>query len=116
MKLLSSVRLRHQVLLLEQDTVDNGRGGRKPNPDNPTGWKPYAKPWAEVIALRGDEAVRQNIERSVQMWRVEIRIRSDVSTEHRLQWGAIAMDIKSAAPNEAGDGLVLTCESGANGQ
>lgn len=115
MKLLSSTRLRHQVQLLAPDTVDNGKGGRKPSPANPDGWKRYASPWAEVIALRGDEAVRQNVERAVQMWRVEIRMRSDVSTKHQLRWGQIVMNIKSAAPNEAGDGLVMTCESGANG-
>lgn len=112
---ISAGRLRHQVQLLAPDTVDNGRGGRKPNPGS-DGWKPIGRVWADVVALRGDEAVRQNVERAVQLWRVEIRMRHDVTPKHRLRWGAIIMDIKSAAPNEGRDGLVMTCESGANGQ
>ncbi|TCP33271.1 head-tail adaptor protein [Sphingomonas sp. BK235] len=112
---LSSTRLIHQVTLLAPDLVDNGRGGRKPNPET-GGWKAYGEPWAEIIGLRGEEAVRANVERAVQLWRVEIRIRGDVDTTHRLRCGSIVMDIKTAAPNEARDGLVMTCESGANGK
>lgn len=112
---ISAGRLRFRVQLLAPDTVDNGRGGRRPIPGS-DGWKPVASLWADVLALRGDEAVRQNVERAVQLWRVEIRMRHDVTPKHRLRWGAIVMDIKSAAPNDAGDGLVMTCASGANGQ
>lgn len=107
-------KLKHRVILQRPSTVDNGRGGRKPNPDN-GGWEQVAKPWAEVIALRGQEAVRENIDRAVQLWKVTIRHRPDVTPMNRLVWGAIVMNIKSAAPNDAGDGLVMTCESGANG-
>ncbi|KTT72622.1 head-tail adaptor protein [Sphingomonas endophytica] len=110
MTALSSTRLKHQVTLLAPDDIDNGRGGRKPNPAT-GGWKAYAKPWAEVIALRGDEAVRQSVERSAQLWRVEIRIRDDVTPSHRVRWGTIVMQVKAAAPNSAGDGLVMTCLS-----
>ncbi|GAA4218640.1 hypothetical protein GCM10022253_19480 [Sphingomonas endophytica] len=112
---IAAGRLRFRVALLAPDTIENGRGGRMPSPGS-DGWKAVADLWADVIALRGDEAVRQSIERPVQLWRVEVRMRRDVTTHHRLRWGAIVMDIKSVAPNDAGDGLVMTCESGANGK
>ncbi|WP_341210678.1 head-tail adaptor protein [Sphingomonas paucimobilis] len=115
MSALDSRRLKHQMLLQRPDTIDNGTGGRKKNPVT-DGWADVAKPWAEIIALRGQEAVRENIERAVQLWRVTIRHRDDVTPQMRLVWGAIVMNITAAAPNEAGDGLVLSCESGANGR
>jgi head-tail adaptor len=111
---LDSRKLKHQVVLQRADKIDNGAGGRRPNPDN-GGWAEVARPWAEIVALRGQEAVRENIDRAVQLWRVTIRIRDGVTPKHRIMWGTIVMNITSAAPNDAGDGLVMTCESGANG-
>lgn len=109
-----SVRLSKRILIEQPDVVDNGRGGRKPNPDT-NGWKPLARPWAEIVALRGDEALRLSVERRRQLWRVVVRNRTDVTPACRIVWGSIVMDIKSAAPNAAGDELVMSCESGANG-
>lgn len=114
MSALDSRRLKHQVVLQREDKIDNGAGGRRPNPAT-GGWIEFAEPWAEIVALRGQEAVRENIERAVQLWRVTIRYRDGVTPKNRLVWGAIVMNITSAAPNDAGDGLVMTCESGANG-
>ncbi|WP_169833173.1 head-tail adaptor protein [Sphingomonas panacis] len=108
--------MRHRIDILEPNRVSNGRGGFK-TPDGEDPWRLLAsRVFAEVIALRGDEAVRNSIERSVQLWRVTIRPRAGVAPTHRLVWNGIAMDIKSAAPNLAGDELVMTCESGANGR
>ena len=107
-------RLRHTVAIEAPDQIDNRKGGRRANPAT-GGWVTIAKPWAEIIALRGDEATRNLIERAAQYWRVTIRYRADVKPSHRIVWGAIIMDIKSAAPNDAGDALVMTCESGARG-
>ena len=115
MSALDSRRLKHQVVLQEPDKVDNGTGGRRPNPET-GGWRDVSEPWAEIVALRGQEAVRENINRAVQLWRVTIRYRDGVTPKNRLVWGAIVMNIISAAPNDAGDGLVMTCESGANGK
>ncbi len=115
MSALDSRRLKHLVKLQRPDTIDNGTGGRKPSPAT-NGWADVATPWAEIIALRGQEAVRENIERAVQLWRVTIRHRDGVTPKMRLVWGAIVMNITAVAPNEQGDGLVLTCESGANGR
>jgi head-tail adaptor len=111
---LDSRKLKHQVVLQRPDKIDNGAGGRRPNPAN-GGWAEVARPWAEIVALRGQEAVRENIARAAQLWRVTIRYRDGVTPLNRIVWGAIVMNISSAAPNEAGDGLVMTCESGANG-
>lgn len=102
------------MVLQRQDKIDNGTGGRRANPAT-GGWIDIATPWAEIVALRGQEAVRENIDRAVQLWRVTIRYRAGVTPKLRLVWGSIIMNITAAAPNEAGDGLVMTCESGANG-
>jgi head-tail adaptor len=105
-------KLTKRVRIEAPDLIDNARGGRKPNPDN-GGWREIKTVWAEIIALRGEEATRNSVERSVQLWKVTIRMRPDVSTVCRLVWKDLPMDIKSAAPNEDGDGLVMTCETGA---
>ena len=114
MSALDSRKLKHQVVLQRQDKLDNGAGGRRANPAN-GGWADIAAPWAEIVALRGQEAVRENIDRAVQLWRVTIRYRDGVTPRNRLVWNGIVMNITAAAPNDAGDGLVMTCESGANG-
>lgn len=107
-------RARDRIIIEEKNLVDNGRGGRK-RPDGEPEWKPaIATPLpAEIIALRGGEALTQAVQRSTQVWRVAIRLRHDVNTTHRVRWGAIAMNIRSAAPNEDRTELVMTCESGA---
>ncbi|MDF0489205.1 head-tail adaptor protein [Sphingomonas sp. H39-1-10] len=113
---LAAGRLKHRIELQEQNRVSNGRGGFT-TPPGEEPWRTIAtRVPAEVIALRGDEAVRHSIERSVQLWRVTIRPRAGVTPTHRLIWNGIAMNIKSAALNVAGDELVMTSESGANGQ
>lgn len=107
-------RLNKRIRIEQPDLIDNGRGGRTPNQVT-GGWKLLAEPWAEILGLRGDEALRLGVERRRQLWRVVIRNRSDVNPGCRIVWGRVVMDIKSAAPNDAGDELVMTCESGANG-
>lgn len=112
---LAAGRLKHRIEIQEPDQVDNGTGGRRAKPGT-TGWRKLASTRAEIVALRGQEAVRENIERAVQLWRVTTRFRRDVTPRNRILWGDIVMDITSAAPNDAGDGLVMTCSSGANGK
>jgi head-tail adaptor len=111
---LETGKLDKRIRIEAPDMIDNDRGGRKPNPAT-GGWKEVKTVWGEILALRGDEATRNSIERSVQLWKVTVRMRRDVTTSCRLVWLAmdIHMDIKSAAPNVDGDGLVMTCESGA---
>ncbi len=55
--------------------------------------------------------------RSTQLYRVTIRPRRGVLTTMQILWddpmfGLVIMQIKTAAPNEKRDALVMTCESG----
>lgn len=115
---LDAGKLRDRVAIERHNLIDNGRGGRKV-PDGQSEWveitpKPIA---AEVIALRGEEALRQSAERSIHLWRVTIRARRGLDTSHRLVWesdlmGRVVMNIRAMAPNDERDGIVMTCESG----
>lgn len=109
---LAAGRLRERVAIQSANLVDNGRGGRKPPPGEQP-WKDVAtKVRAEIIPLRGDEALSLGVQRSTQLYRVTIRKRAGVTTAHRLMWGEIALDIRSAPPSTDGCSIVLTCESG----
>jgi len=103
--------LDRRIALQVKDQIENGRGGRKPNPAT-GGWTTIARPWAQLLPLRGEAAVRNLVERHTQLWRVTIRMRPGVTPAHRILFGSMPMTIKSVAPNEEGDGLVMTCESG----
>ena len=111
-----SSRLRSRVTIERPNLVDNGRGGRKPATDGPP-WLAVATSLpAEIIAMRGDEATQSLVTRSRQLWRVVIRPRPGISTGLRMVWrdrfvGEIVGNIRSAAPNPAGDELVMTVES-----
>jgi head-tail adaptor len=108
---LAAGDLDRRVALQMPDLVDNGRGGRTPNTAT-GGWATIARPWAQLVPLRGEEAVRNLVERHTQLWRVTIRMRPGVTTAHRLLFGSIRMTIQSIAANADGDALVMTCESG----
>lgn len=106
-------KLRERVRLQRKNLVDNGRGGRS----RPTGQPEWIDAdrsdlRAEIIPLRGDEALQNVVLRSVQTYRVTVRWRADITTAHRLLWGATALDIKSAARSPDRRDLVMTCESG----
>ena len=105
-------RLRERVVLMEENKVDNGRGGRKV-PDGQAAWVPASgNIAAEVIALRGGEALIRGVETSQQMYRVAIRNRAGISTGKRLLWRGLLLDIKTAPPCTDGATIVMTCESG----
>lgn len=109
-------RLNHQLALQEQNLVDNGIGGRRA-PAGEQKWRDVdPKLWAEVIPLRGDEALKLGVQRSTQLYRVTVRARSaPIVTSQRLLWRGIALNIRSAPPSTDGQSQVLTCESGAPG-
>ena len=102
-----SSRLKQQIRIDTPVKADNGRGGRSAT------WSELATVWAEVIPLRGGEALQQGIERGTQFWRVTIRTRGGVGLEQRLIWNGLTMNIRTVAPNLTRDGLVMTAESGA---
>ncbi len=109
-------RLRERITIQERNQVDNGRGGRR-TPAGQGEWRDVATGvFAEIIALRGGEALEHAIVRSSQIWRVTIRARPGITTAMRVVWGSITMDIKTAPPARSGsDELIMTCESGGAG-
>lgn len=114
---LDEGRLNQRIQVERENLVDNGKGGRK-RPDGEEAWLPVAKKvWAECYPLRGGEALQNVVQRSSQLWRVTIRARPGITTSHRLTWydpliGDVVGNIRSIAPNEDRDGLVMTVESG----
>lgn len=107
-----SSRLRERVIIQAPNTMDNGRGGRKPIPGQPA-WRDISgEVPAEVLPLRGGEALNLGVQRSTQLYRVTMRKRSDVSTANRLVWGGIVLDVRTAPPSTDRSTIVLTCESG----
>lgn len=111
---LDEGKLRTRVTFEQANLIDNGRGGRT-QATGQDAWKPVRTVWAECIALRGGEALANLVERSTQLWRVTIRARPGLTTEMRLTWtdaliGNVVGNIRSLAPNEERDGLVMTVE------
>jgi hypothetical protein len=118
-------RLRQRVIVQEANVEDNGRGGRRV--------KPGQAPWrnatnlipAEILPLRGGEALSLGVQRSTQLYRVTMRIGLDflypwpITTAHRLVWvtdtnggfGEIPLDIRTCPPSTDGRTIVMTCES-----
>ncbi len=110
---LRARRLKERVTVEVKNLVDNGKGGRK-RPDGEPEWKP-ALPnpiAAEIIPLRGDEALSSAVLRSVQLYRVTVRNRPGITTANRIRWGSVVMNIKSAARSIDRRSIVMTCESG----
>lgn len=106
-------RLRERVFIQEPNTVDNGRGGRKV-PDGQPAWRDISgEVPAEIVPLRGGEALNLGVQRSTQLYRVTIRKPvGDITTAHRLLWGEVALDIRTAPPSTDRVTIVMTCESG----
>lgn len=99
---------KNRAIKLQAPTkIPNGQGGFA------KGWTDGIDAWAEMIPLRGSEAIEQNIQRSVQLWRVAIRWRQDVDTTWRIVHDGKFLNIRSCADAEGTrQDLVMTCESG----
>lgn len=112
-------RMRETVILQEKNLEDNGRGGRR-MPEGGPEWIDVGRPMrAEVIPLRGGEALTQGVQRSVQIYRVTMRYLPGVNTTRRLLWramgGDVALNIRTCPPPIDRRTLVMTCESGVPG-
>ncbi|MFA7505292.1 MAG: phage head closure protein [Burkholderiaceae bacterium] len=103
-------RLRERVKIQAKNLVDNGKGGRMRPVGGPE-WTDVATVFAEVLPLRGDEALQHAVLRSVQLYRVTIRARDGVTPAHRLSWRGSALNIKSVAMSPGRGELVMTCEA-----
>jgi head-tail adaptor len=109
-----TARFRDRVTIRTKNLVDNGRGGRA-RPMGQPEWLEVAKVFAEVMPLRGDEALQSAVLRSVQLFRVTVRAGAAITTASSLVWNGIELDIKSIAPSGDRRELVMTCESGKPG-
>lgn len=106
-----SARFRERLTLQAKNLVDNGRGGRARPAGGPE-WVDLAPGIAaEVLPLRGGEALTQSVLRATQLYRVTIRLRL-VAPDHRLVWRGTALNIRSLAPSIDRRELVMTCEAG----
>jgi head-tail adaptor len=110
---LRTRRLKERITIEAKNLVDNGKGGRT-RPDGGAEWLPVpSRPIAaEIIPLRGDEALTQAVLRSAQLYRVTIRHRAGITPANRIRWGSVVMNIKSAAPSVDRRSIVMTCEAG----
>lgn len=90
--------------------VPDGRGGQVKS------WEPAASdpnPWAQMIPLRGDEALNQALVEARQLWKVTTRWRDDVTPDNRLVWDGRVLNIRTAEdPDRRRKWLVMTAESG----
>lgn len=112
-----SSRLRDRVTIQEKNLVDNGVGGRRV-PDGGVKWRDVDTVAAEIIPLRGGEALDHLVQRARQLWRVTIRPRTGLAPSMQLVWhdpmlGTVTAAIRAIASTEKRDGLVITAESGA---
>lgn len=114
---IAAGRLRERVTVEEKNLVDNGKGGRKRSDNGPEWWPVRGIPDlpAEIIPLRGNEAMQEAILRTVQYYRVTIRARPDVLASHRLMWNGTPLNIKAMARSTDRREIVMTCESGSPG-
>lgn len=111
---IAAARLRERVTIEQKNLVDNGRGGRR-RPDGGPEWIEVpdgADIPAEIIPLRGDEALSNAIVRSVQIYRVTIRSRPDMLATHRLVWDGTPLAIKSMARSIDRREIIMTAEAG----
>jgi SPP1 family predicted phage head-tail adaptor len=105
-------RLRERVAIQSKNLVDNGRGGRARPAGGPEWIDDATSVAAEVIPLRGDEALQHAVLRSVQLYRVTIRARAGVSAAQRLLWRGTPLNIKALAHSTDRRDIVMTCEAG----
>jgi head-tail adaptor len=107
-----TARFRERVSIQQKNLIDNGRGGRARPAGGPEWIDVATDIGAEVIPLRGDEALQNAVLRSVQLYRITIRARTGVTITHRLMWGDVAMNIRAVALSVDRRDLVMSAEAG----
>lgn len=109
--------LRERVNIQEKNLVDNGKGGRK-RPEGEPEWINIAgltQLRAQIIPLRGDEALSHSILRAVHLYRATLRARAGILASHRLMWGTIPLNIKAMAYSTDRREIIMTVEAGTPG-
>ncbi len=104
---IATGKLNRRVTIQAPVRSENGKGGILKS------WDDLITVWAEMIPLRGSEALDQALLERRQIWKVTIRHRDDVSPDNRLQFRGRPMNIITAEdPDGKRQWLVLTAESG----
>lgn len=104
---LDAGRLNRRIQIQMPVRAPNGQGGFTKS------WSTPRTLHAEMIPLRGQEALQHNLLHSRQLWRVTIRHRPDVSVECRATFKGEAMNITACEdPDGKREQLVMTCETG----
>lgn len=100
--------LRDEVTLEAEDRTDNGQGGFV------SSWSPVTTMSANLVALTGDEALQNGIQRSTATYRVTIRRRDTITAQHRLKWRGTILAIHSVLqhPRWPQEAMLLICEIG----
>lgn len=99
--------LNRRIVLQQPDRTDNGRGG------SAKAWEDVATVWAQMIPLRGNEALSENLLRDNQLWKVTIRFNGSVTPDWRFTHGGREFNIRSAEdPDGRRHWTVMTAESG----
>ena len=98
----------NRLLEIETPTrLPNGAGGFV------KGWTSAGDAWAEMIPLRGDEALEQSVQRSTQLWKITVRWRENLDEQCRLLFGGKPINIRTCEdPDGRRAELVMTGESG----
>ncbi len=65
--------------------------------------------WAEVKAVSGDTVPRLDADQPEATHLVRIRHRAGITEQHRILWGARALDIQNVEPDEKRRELLLRC-------
>lgn len=105
---LNAGDLNQMVTIEAEHREPNGRGGW-----NPVGWTQVGTAWAQIIPLRGDEALRLGAERQTMLYKVVIRYWPGLTSQHRLVWNGTPMNIRMLGdPYGRSDRWVMTCEVG----
>lgn len=105
--MVKAADLNRRVTLQSPVRAANGQGG------NTKSWQDVLTVWAQMIPLRGAEAMQQNLLEGSQLWKVTIRHRVDINTDWRLMYGTMAVNIRSCQdPDGTREWLVMTGESG----
>ncbi len=104
--------LTEYVEVQAESRTPNGQGGYT------TSWTKLSgragNEWANIRGLSGDEALQAGVQRSVQVWRVIVPRRADITPKHRIIWEGLTLDIKSTLPlpDDPRFYTLMICESG----
>ena len=96
-----------KITLQQPARVSNGKGGFDKS------WSSFRDVHAQMIPLRGNEALSDNLLREVQLWKVMIRFIDGVTPDWRILFDGRVLNIRSCEDMDGGRRfLTMTCESG----